>query len=123
MKTNARKLRKSLTEAEKKLWYYLRGRNFETLKFRRQYWLASYIVDFICLEKKLIIELDGSQHQEEMQSAYDLKRTKNLEKLGFQVLRFWNTDVLLRTNSVLEAINHYIHPHPNPLPPAGEGIQ
>ena len=95
MKTisRARNLRKNSTPQEIILWSRLKNRNFKNLKFRRQYSIGKYIVDFICLEKKLIIELDGWQHKEENQERYDQERTKFFEKLGFKVLRFWNNEV------------------------------
>jgi very-short-patch-repair endonuclease len=95
-------LRQSQTDAENILWYYLKNRNMKRLKFRRQHVLQGYIVDFVCLEKKLIIELDGSQHVN--QEAYDAIRTKVLENDGFKVIRFWNNDVLERIGIVLEVI-------------------
>ena len=98
----ARKLRKESTAVEMKLWHYLRNRRFLKLKFRRQYPIGSYIVDFICLEKKIIIEVDGSQHIE--QQAYDAIRTNYLESFGFKVLRFWNNEVNANIYEVLEVI-------------------
>jgi very-short-patch-repair endonuclease len=98
----ARLLRKNSTIAERKLWYRLRSRNFLNLKFRRQEPVGEFIVDFICYEKKLIIELDGGQHNEN--EANDIKRTKKLEMEGYKVLRFWNTDVINSINGVLTVI-------------------
>ena len=89
-----RTLRKNPTESERALWRRLRQRQFIGFKFRRQHLLGSYIVDFVCLEKKLIIEVDGGQHAE---CADDMKRTCWLENRGFHVLRFWNNQVLTRT--------------------------
>ncbi|OGW39899.1 MAG: hypothetical protein A2010_01455, partial [Nitrospirae bacterium GWD2_57_9] len=83
-----RKLRLSMTDAERKLWRILRGRQMEGLKFRRQHPFEDYILDFVCLEKKIVVELDGGQHQE--QRVEDGVRTKVLEDAGFHVLRFWN---------------------------------
>ena len=68
-------LRKSKTDAESILWHYLRNRNFQNYKFRRQHILCGYIVDFVCLEKRLVIEIDGGQHNEEKQINYDSART------------------------------------------------
>jgi len=101
-KTKARELRKNPTEAERKLWKYLRLRQLGGYKFRRQQPLGSYIVDFVCLEKKLIVELDGGQHS--IQINYDAKRTEWLETHGFRVLRFWNNDVLEEIEIVKELI-------------------
>ncbi|MCW8125311.1 endonuclease domain-containing protein [Microbulbifer halophilus] len=100
----ARDLRTNSTEAEKRLWYYLRARRFMGLKFRRQQPIGSYIVDFLCLDLKLIIELDGGRHSE--QGAYDRRRDTWLQNQGFRVLRFWNNQVLSETPAVLEAIRH-----------------
>jgi len=88
----AQKLRKNQTDAEKRLWQHLRNRQILNYKFRRQHTMGPYVVDFICIEKGLIIEVDGSQHFD--QQIYDLKRTTYLEGQGFLVLRFWNNDVL-----------------------------
>jgi very-short-patch-repair endonuclease len=95
-------LRKSATDAENKLWYRLRNRNFENHKFRRQQILCGYIVDFVCLEKKLVIELDGGQHAERIK--YDLARTLKLEANGFKVLRFWNNEIFDNIDAVLGTI-------------------
>jgi very-short-patch-repair endonuclease len=84
-------LRKSQTDAERVLWYRLRNRNLQNYKFRQQHILCGYIVDFVCLEKKLIIELDGGQHAET--NEYDSARMLKLETNGFQVLRFWNKEM------------------------------
>ncbi len=95
-------LRFSQTDVENILWYHLKNRNMKRLKFRRQHVLQGYIVDFVCLEKKLIIELDGGQHAE--QETYDAARTQTLENDGFKVIRFWNNDVLENISAVLEVI-------------------
>ena len=112
----ARKLRKDQTEAERKIWYFLRDRRFEGLKFRRQHLMGPYIADFCCTEKKLIIELDGSQHF--IQSTKDQERTAYLNSCGYQVLRFWDNEALTKPESVLESVRIAIseNPHPNPLP-------
>ena len=98
----ARKLRSTMTDAERVLWSRLRDRRLEGFKFRRQVPLAGFVADFACLDVKLIVEVDGSQHLDEMES--DQRRTEKLGELGFHVLRFWNDDVLARTDDVLEAI-------------------
>ena len=90
-KANARHLRKNLTDAEQKLWRRIRGRQMAGCKFRRQMPIGKYIVDFVCLEKRLIIELDGGQHA--LQIEYDVQRTEWLKSQGFKVMRFWNNDV------------------------------
>ncbi|MBS0288296.1 MAG: endonuclease domain-containing protein [Proteobacteria bacterium] len=98
----ARLLRKSQTEAEKILWLKIRNRNLNGHKFFRQYIIGFYIVDFVCFEKKLIIELDGSQHL--VQVAYDQERSKELNSIGFRVIRFWNDEVLTKIDLVLNEI-------------------
>ena len=98
----ARLLRKNSTIAERKLWYRLRSRNFLNLKFRRQEPVGNFIVDFICYEKKLIIELDGGQHNEFNEK--DIIRTKILEQDGYKVLRFWNNEVIKNIDGVLTVI-------------------
>lgn len=105
--TYARHLRKNSTDAERHLWYHLRA-NRLGFKFKRQVPIHRFIVDFACLEKHLIIELDGGQHQDN--KAYDEQRSIELNKLNFQVLRFWNNDVLMNTNSVLEVIHKALSP-------------
>jgi very-short-patch-repair endonuclease len=113
-------LRKSQTDAESRLWYHLRNRNFQNYKFRRQHILRGYIVDFVCLEKNLVIELDGGQHAE--RNEYDSARTIKLEADGFQVLRFWNNEIFNNMDGVLETIYKALNtPHPprfarRPLP-------
>ena len=89
----SRELRKNQTPQEKKLWLYLRKRNINNYKFRRQYPIGNYIVDFICHEKKLIIEIDGGQHNIPINIDYDEKRTAFLKEKGFNVMRFWNNDI------------------------------
>jgi very-short-patch-repair endonuclease len=98
----ARQLRSHLTDAEQMLWRYLRFRQIDGYKFRRQRPIGPYIVDFVCLEKKLIVELDGGQHAD--QKRYDVGRDRWLAAQGYEVLRFWNHDVLTNTDSVKEAI-------------------
>lgn len=107
LRQHARDLRKNSTDAEKHLWYNLRA-NRLGFKFKRQVPMGTYIVDFVCLEKRLIIELDGGQHLD--RQAYDLKRTDWLQSQGFKVMRFWNHDVLQQTTSVLEVILQVLRP-------------
>jgi very-short-patch-repair endonuclease len=102
----ARKLRQTNTVPEVKLWQYLRNRRFMGLKFRRQYPVGPYVVDFVCLSHKLVIELDGGQHTEQLD--YDNKRTEYLEHFGFRVLRFWNTDVFCQFEALLEQMRQYV---------------
>ena len=89
----ARKLRKNQTSQERIIWNLLRNQQFQGLKFRRQYPVGNYIVDFICKEIKLIIEIDGGQHNSEEGIEYDLKRTEYLETKGYKVIRFWNNEI------------------------------
>ncbi|CAM0997728.1 DUF559 domain-containing protein [Rhodanobacter sp. Root179] len=98
----ARRLRNEGTDAERRLWQHLRHRQLAGHKFRRQYPLASYIVDFICVPARLVVELDGGQHLDAVE--YDRRRTEALEREGYCVLRFWNDDVLLRTEDVVGEI-------------------
>jgi len=98
---HAKHLRREMTDAEARLWYYLRGHHFLNLKFKRQKPIGPYIVDFVCLEHFLVIELDGGQH---LQSEQDRRRDQILQGRGYRVLRFWNHDVLTNTQAVLEAI-------------------
>ena len=94
--------------------------------FRRQLPIGRYVVDFVCRKHNLVIEINGGHHTE--QQAYDTARTEWLQARGFEVLRYWDNDVLTQLDSVLESIasalerrGHRIHPHPNPLP-GGEGV-
>ena len=107
-KNNIRKLRKEATPQERIVWARLKNRQFNNLKFRRQYLIGKYIVDFLCLEKKLIIELDGWQHKEENQKKYDLERTQYLRNQGFKVVRFWNNDVNENLEGVFLKIEEFL---------------
>ncbi len=98
----AKKLRCRSTEAEKLVWRYLRARRLAGLKFRRQHPIGKYITDFICLEKGIIIEIDGGQHANERNK--DREREAWLKNQGFKVLKFWNNEVLENLEGVLEAI-------------------
>lgn len=113
----ARALRKNQTGTERLLWSKLRNRQLEELKFRRQEQIGPYIVDFICFERKLIIELDGGQHNEDVNKAKDTTRTEWLQKEGYQVLRFWDNEVFINLEGVLEKVRlNLLHPHPTLLP-------
>src|SRR5690606_452440 len=106
----ARSLRINQTEAEKRLWMRLRNRAFFGFKFRRQVPVGHYIVDFLCADCWLIVELDGGQHAD---SASDIRRTAWLEREGYRVIRFWNNDVLRNTDGVLTQILEALQaPHP-----------
>ena len=102
LRKRARILRNSATNAERRLWQHLRLRQLGGFKFRRQVPLHGYVVDFLCVELKLVVELDGGQHAD--QTAYDEIRTGVLRGAGYRVLRYWNDDALLRTSDVLEDI-------------------
>ena len=117
----ARKLRRNMTGAERRLWFYLRRRQLGGFRFRRQFPVGPYVTDFACLEGNLVIELDGSQH---LESASDAVRTNWLERNGFRVLRFWNDEVLIHTDQVLAVVHEALSsvgPHPGLPPRAGEG--
>lgn len=114
----ARRLRRRQTDAERKLWMRLRAKQIGS-KFRRQEPIGSYVADFCCMESKLILELDGSQHEDGEET--DQRRTAFFEKLGYRVLRFWDHDVLKDVETVLQRIEEVIgSSHPDPLP-GGEG--
>lgn len=117
----AKDLRQQATQAEQTLWQRLRNRQILNAKFRRQHPIPPYIVDFVCLERQLIVEADGGQHAE--RQTQDEKRTAFLEAQGFRVLRFWNNEVLTETETVLEVIFCALNetPHPNPLPKGERG--
>lgn len=112
MLDHAKALRSNQTEAEQRLWYHLRAHRFMGLKFKRQKPLGRYIVDFVCLERRLIIELDGGQHAE--QRTYDRHRDGWLRSQGYTVLRFWNNDVMQQLESVLERIRSSLSPGLSP---------
>ncbi|MCK4909448.1 MAG: endonuclease domain-containing protein [Planctomycetes bacterium] len=117
--TLAKNLRKNSTDAEKYLWKHLRNKQLEGLKFRRQEPIGEYIVDFVCFEKCIIIELDGSQHAE--QQKKDFKRDRWLIRQGFKVLRFWNNEILKNIEGILEGIMHESLNHPPLTPPIKGG--
>ena len=124
LKPVARRLRRDATDVEKKLWSKLRNRQLEGLKFRRQEPCEGYVADFLCEAPKLIVELDGSQHSEEKDAA----RTKRLERAGYAVIRFSNSEVVSNLEGVLISITiaakavAYEQQRPSPYPlPEGEG--
>jgi very-short-patch-repair endonuclease len=114
----ARGLRRRSTDAERLLWSKLRNRQLENHKFRRQQPIGGYIVDFVCLEQRLVVEVDGGQHA--LRQAEDERRSGFLGAEGYRVLRFWNNQVLNELDAVVEVIDsalaHSAHPSPNPLP-------
>ena len=117
MKERARRLRQNMTDAENRMWYYLRNRRLGGYKFVREYVIGQYIADFVCREKKLILEIDGAQHMEAIE--YDLRRTKYLESRGYRVLRIWNHDVFKNTQAVMDSVLNLLEsvPHPPPSTP------
>jgi very-short-patch-repair endonuclease len=120
---HARALRRNATDAERRLWYHLRNRRLGGFKFKQQETIGRCIADFACVECRLVVEADGGQHGDE----FDADRTAYLNGLGWEVLRFWNTDILQNTDGVLEVIlsacdaRRKGKPSPCPLPHAGEG--
>ncbi len=120
----ARELRNSSTDAERLLWRYLRNSQLEGIKFRRQQVIEKYIVDFVSFEKRIVIELDGGQHAENIQ--YDERRDDCLRTNGFTVVRFWNNDVIENIEGVVEVIRQQCleaaSPTPQPPPARGGGV-
>ncbi|MBN1378506.1 MAG: endonuclease domain-containing protein [Gammaproteobacteria bacterium] len=114
----AKQLRRQATDTEQLLWRHLRARRLDGFKFRRQVVIEPYIVDFACLEAKLIIEADGGQHGE--QQDRDYARTEYLRARGYRVLRFWNHEILTETQAVLEQIHNELIQSPHPIPSPGE---
>ncbi len=120
MKSLARTLRRQATDAELLLWKHLRARRLAGYKFRRQVVIEPYIVDFLCLEARLIVEADGGQHLQ--QEKQDNKRSLFLESVGYKVMRFWNHEILCDIDVVLEQIRCYLVEVPSPQPsPGGRG--
>jgi very-short-patch-repair endonuclease len=114
----AKNLRKRATDTERLVWKHLRAKHFGGLKFRRQQPVGKYIVDFVCFEEKIIIELDGGQHSMLSEKHKDTERDKWFEAQGYRVLRFWDNEVLMNTRGVLEVIRTHCFDHPplSPLP-------
>ncbi len=114
-----------MTEAERWLWKALRGKRLEGLKFRRQQPIDPFIVDFVCFEKKLVIEADGGQHFEGEQKEKDLDRDRWLREQGFEVLRFSNSEIMTSTDGVITRILEHTIVSPSvpgdPSPSKGEG--
>ena len=111
----ARKLRRNLTDTEALLWRHLRNGQMRGLKFRRQFPIGPYIVDFACWDARLVVEVDGGQHAD---NPSDKVRQKDIEESGFRVLRFWNNEVLDNLDGVLSVIANELAdgPHPSPGP-------
>ena len=124
----ARKLRKSMTPQEVKIWVHLRSWRKRGYHFRGQAPRNNYIVDFVCLKRRLVVEIDGGQHNADAHAARDTWRDQSLGRSGLRVLRFWNSDVDRNLAGVLQAIDQALggaQPHPAACgghpPPAGEG--
>ncbi|SDY63779.1 Very-short-patch-repair endonuclease [Lysobacter sp. yr284] len=105
----ARRLRRTMTDAERRLWFHLRDRRLLGFKFRRQVPIGSYVADFACMQRRLIVEVDDGQHGA---CLADAVRSMALQAEGYRVLRFWNNDVLLQTQAVLEQILAALDGHP-----------
>jgi len=112
----ARILRKNLTPQERKIWEIVRAHRFYGLEFRRQYPVGRYIVDFICKEKKIIIEIDGGQHNQDINKELDIQRTNYLISKGYKVIRFWNNEIDNNIAGVYEILKKYIDSSNQPPP-------
>lgn len=107
----ARNLRKNSTIQELRLWNLLKSRQFYNLKFKRQQPIGNYIVDFICKEAKVIIEIDGGQHNKPENIDYDTVRTEYLNSIGYKVLRSWNNEIYENIEYVMSKLKQEINPH------------
>ena len=123
LRAYAKQMRHSPTPWEHELWQELRALRFAAVKFKRQQPLGPYIVDFVALSKKLIIELDGGQHSE--RTHYDVKRDEFMRLNGFSVIRIWNSEWVENRTGVLDEVWRllHLHPLPNPSPLKGEGLE
>jgi len=122
MLNRARALRQKQTPHENQLWQCLRAKRFENFKFRRQHPIGNYIADFICFDRRLIIELDGGQHA--VSKFHDAKRDAWFESQGFRIIRIWNNQWSAKRKEVLQFIWNELHKSPlspNPSPTGGEG--
>jgi len=108
--SKARSLRRGMTDVERLLWRAIRGKQVYACRFRRQHPIGPYIADFACIERRLVVELDGGQHQE--QNTQDEQRTAYLQSLGWQILRFWNNEVLENLDGVLSTIAEHLSDAP-----------
>ena len=125
LRRNARNLRNDATNAEQELWKHLRGRRLEGFRFRRQVPIAGFIADFVCPQAKLIVELDGGQHQQ--QEEYDAERSRILAAHGYRMLRYWNNAVMQDLESVVADIHReltkgFTPPQPSPSLREREGV-
>lgn len=113
----AKNLRNNATDTERKLWRHLRASQLKGCKFSRQMPVAGYVCDFLCRSARLVIELDGGQH--DWQVDKDEGRTRQIEAEGYRVIRFWNNEVNEALETVLDRITRALEAHPQPLPHAG----
>ena len=118
----AKTFRREMRWAEKLLWHHLRNRKMAGCKFRRQYSIGPYVLDFLCYESKLAIEIDGRQHGDPKAQAHDAKRDMYLKMHGIRIKRIWNFQLRENLDGVLAGIRMALEklmesPHPNPLPP------
>lgn len=112
----AKNLRKRATEEERIVWAHLAAKRFLGFKFRRQEPIGPYIVDFVCFERRLVVELDGAHHDEVAVKSYDAERSRWLCEQGFRVLRFWNSDVRDNLPGVLQAVGLALEARSDPSP-------
>ena len=112
--SRARSLRSDMTDVERLLWRAIRSKQVNACRFRRQHPIGSYIADFACIERRLVVELDGGQHQD--RSAHDEQRTAYLQSQGWQTLRFWNNEVLNNLDGVLSTIVEHLNHAPPSSP-------
>jgi very-short-patch-repair endonuclease len=110
----ARRMRKSSTDAERKLWKILRSRELAGFKFRRQHPIGGYILDFYCVQHKLAVESDGGQHSEPSATEYDAVRTRRLNELGVRVVRLWDNDILAHPVACADEILRCLEAKPSP---------
>ena len=107
LRQRAQHLRLHPTDAERILWRHLRARQLNGFKFRRQHPIAGYVADFVCIEVRLVVEVDGGQHDEKRRQ--DALRTQRIEAKGYRVLRFWNNDVMSKQDAVVNLILRECH--------------
>ncbi len=120
LRDRARRLRRDQSEAERRLWARLRARHLCGAKFRRQHPIGRFIADFCCVERPLVVELDGGQHA--LQAEADQRRSAFLARRGYRVLRFWDNEVMENMEAVLQQIVEALRdPHPYPLPDRARG--
>jgi very-short-patch-repair endonuclease len=117
----AKVLRKRPTDAERLLWKHLKAKQLEGFKFRRQQPIGNYVADFVCFEKRIVVEIDGSQHAVEKEREKDITRDSWFTKQGFKILRFWNNEVMQQTEGVLEVIKNTCLSCPSLTPPTRRG--